>query len=158
VKRPTPRGFTSHRLPPRQHPIDTAAKTDMEETAETRRQAWRQGTALVCAIALCVTAIVHAHRRPFDSDTLQIQADAVHSQSAEADATMQLAAERVVSPQWEGHHLAQVDEQVSRVQDDLARRAAPPELSALRMRTLAAATELRARIAQARHHPIASTR
>jgi hypothetical protein len=116
-----------------------------------------QGAILACLLALVVGALLFAHRRPFDADTLEIQAQSLQSQAAEFEATEQLARQGVVSWRWTAHHLEQLQEHVRQSRKTLASKSASPHLASALARLQATAARLDDRLTHARHHlPLAS--
>src|SRR5437868_12564566 len=101
-----------------------------------------QGVALGCVLAAITGALIFAHRRPFDADTLKIQAESLQSQAAEFEATEALARRGVVSLRWTTNHLGQLQEHVQQSRDTLASKTAPPALEPARAKAQATATLL----------------
>ena len=117
------------------------------------RAALLQGVSLACLCASFAVALLFAHLRPFDADTLEIQAEAIASQAAEFEATEELAARGVLSPRWTVQHLGQLQAQVQKARRTLESKQAPPPIAQARNVARAAAAQLDAKLAQARNHP-----
>jgi hypothetical protein len=117
------------------------------------RAALLQGVSLTCILALLACALLFAHLGPFNSATLEIQSESVASQAAEFEATEELAARGALSARWSVQHLGQLQTQVQKARKQLASKDAPPGLAKARSVVLYTASQLDAKLTQARNHP-----
>ena len=117
------------------------------------RSALLQGVSLACKLALLAGTLLYAHLRPFDADTLKIQAEVVESQAAEFEATERLAKRGALSPRWTVNHLGQLQQQVQKTREALESKDTPPALASARSVALATSTQLDAHLVHARNHP-----
>jgi hypothetical protein len=113
-----------------------------------------QGAILAGTLVLIAGALLVAHRRPFDADTLKIETETLQSQAAEFEATRQLAQRGVLSARWTTNHLGQLQEHVQQSRSALESKQAPPMLEATRARAQATAATLDDRLTHARNHPV----
>jgi len=112
-----------------------------------------QAAILGGALALIAGALWHARSQPFDADTLQIQEDALQSQSAELDAVASLARGGTLDPRWTANHLEQLRGQLATTRDKLNSRPVPTMLAATHASALHEADAIEARLAQLQHRP-----
>ena len=92
--------------------------------------AWVQGASLIAAVAAITTAIVLESRRPFDRETLEIEADQLRSQSADTVQLVRHAAARRLAPIFVRVHAAQLADKVHAKKTTQDTTTPKPELRA----------------------------
>ena len=109
----------------------------------TAKAARVQGVAIVLVAAALGVALLHAHQRPFDRDTLAIPIGQLHAYAAEAALLGEHLRGDRLAPGFVRHHARQLATNVQRARDQLAARPAQPRFAAqqAQARELGAALE-----------------
>ena len=112
-----------------------------------------QGVILAGALAVIAGALLYSQHRPFDADTLRIQAEALQSQAAEVEAAAALTHDGVLAPRISSNHLEQLRSQVQRTRDTLRSKAVPAHLAVMHARILHAVDQVETRVVALQHRP-----